>query len=119
MTEVFEHNPGDHEDPLTGPTWIIGFLGAVLLAVIVLGLTALVYNATSEEEKEKLILRDPDELNNLRNQQLAQITAAPRWREVMEKPADSEVEQKTRALTIPIDLAMQAIVNEAGQGQRP
>jgi Flp pilus assembly protein TadD len=118
MSDVFEHNPGDHEDPLTGPTWMIGFLGSVLLAVIVLGLTALVYNATSEEEKEKLILRDPDELNNLRNQQLAQITAAPRWREVMEKPADSEVEQKTRALTIPIDMAMEAVVKETGQGQR-
>lgn len=107
MTEVFEHNPGDHEDPLTGPTWIIGFLGSVLLAVIVLGLTALVYNAQHEETQIKIIQRDPQELENLRAAQTARITGEPRWVEVLEG------EKVVQHLVIPIDQAMQLVVNEA------
>ena len=38
MSDHAEHNPGDHEDPLPGPTWIVTFLGVVLLAVIILGI---------------------------------------------------------------------------------
>ena len=45
MHEVYEHNPGDHEDPLPGPTWILGILGSGLLGVVVLGVTALFFNA--------------------------------------------------------------------------
>lgn len=110
--EKYEHNPGDHEDPLAGPTWIIGFLGAVLLAVITLGLTALFYNADREEEAAKIIARDPDGLINHRLEQQARLTAPPRMVEVTE---GNEVVQVIR---IPIDAAKEIIVREGlGGGQ--
>lgn len=114
MTDVFEHNPGDHEDPLAGPTWIVAFLGAVLLAVIMLGLTALMYNAVADEEKVKVVERDPEELQTLRQQQLAQITGKPRWVEERVVVPGSEQEQVMQALMIPIDDAMALVVKEAG-----
>ncbi len=119
MSDVYEHNPGDHEDPLAGPTWIIGFLGAVLLVVIMLGLTAMVYNAQHEEDKIKLIDRDPEELDHLRNSQLAQITAAPRWVEESVKVEGQNEEQIVKSLVIPIDRAMELVVQEqAGKGPK-
>ena len=115
MSDLFEHNPGDHEDPLAGPTWIIGFLGAVLLAVIGLGLTALYYNAQHKEEEAKIVKRDPLELEHLRAMQLAVIDAKPHWREEMEKVEGKNDEQKVRALSIPIDHAMELVVQESGK----
>jgi hypothetical protein len=114
MTEVFEHNLGDHEDPLPGPTWIVTFVGAVLLTVIILGLTALLYNAQEQEDEVKLIQRDPEELASLRDQHLAQITGEPRWVEETVTVEGSQQEQKVQALVIPIDQAMQLVVKEAG-----
>jgi hypothetical protein len=115
MSEVFEHNLGDHEDPLTGPTWIVGFLGAVLLTVITLGLTALFYNAKRDEEQAKVIHRDPMELLNLQSEQHARIADPPRWVEREIRVEGSEKPQVVRTLTIPIDHAMQLVVNEQGQ----
>lgn len=112
MTEVFEHNPGDHEDPLPGPTWIITFVGAVLLAVIMLGLTALLYNAQKEEEEIKLISRDPQELQDLRARQEAQIHGDPRWVEEAVTLEGAQQEQVTQALVIPIEQAMELVVKE-------
>lgn len=119
MTEVYEHNPGDHEDPLTGPTWILGFLGAVLLTVIALGLTALFYNAQAQEERRKLIERDPMELQNLQAEQLAQITGSPRWVEEMVQVEGQTEPTPVRSLMIPIDQAMELVVNEAQAANRP
>jgi hypothetical protein len=117
MSDVFEHNPGDHEDPLTGPTWIIGFIGAVLLVVIMLGLTALYYNASYEEELEKVIQRDPQELENLRTAQLARITASPRYVE-QQIVIEGQDPKTDRSLVIPIDRAMELVVQEANRGQQ-
>ena len=117
MSDVFEHNLGDHEDPLTGPTWIIGFLGAVLLAVIMLGLTALLYNAQRQEAVEKVIQRDPQELENLRAAQAAQLAAAPRWIEQTVEVQGQPNGQIVRSLAIPIDQAMELVVRESQQGR--
>jgi hypothetical protein len=108
-----EHNPGDHEDPLIGPMWIIGFLGAVLLTVIVFGLTAIKYNAADQEIDFKVIQRDPAELEQLRTQQLAPLSiATPRW---VNDPPLMEGEEPTRRLTIPLEQAMEIVVKEASQ----
>ena len=117
MSDLYEHNPGDHEDPLTGPTWIIGFLGAVLLSVIVLGLTALLYTAQRKEDQIKVISQNPQELEQLRTSQIAQITAAPRWVEESVKVEGQNEEQTVRALTVPIDQAMELIVKEQQAGR--
>lgn len=113
MSEVYEHNPGDHEDPLTAPTWILGFLGAVLLTVIALGLTALFYNAQAQEERRKLIERDPLELEHLQAEQRAQIIGAPHWVEEQVQVEGSNTPQAVRSLAIPIDRAMELVVNES------
>ena len=110
MSEVYEHNPGDHEDPLPGPTWIISLLGAVLLAVIGMGLTAVFYNAQSDEEIRKVQVREPEELNNLRAAQTARLHAAAHW----EKSKDVDGKDQM-ALIIPIDQAMDKVVQEYGQ----
>ena len=39
--EYLEHNPGDHEDPLAGPTWTVGIIGTVMFVVTVLGVASL------------------------------------------------------------------------------
>lgn len=114
MSEVYEHNPSDHEDPLTGPTWIVAFLGAVLLTVITLGLTALFYNAQSQEEERKVILHDPMELGNLHARQREQITGTPRWVE-QQIEVEGSAPQLTRSLVIPIDRAMELVATEQSQ----
>jgi hypothetical protein len=112
MSEVFEHNPGDHEDPLTGPTWIIGFLGAVLLAVIMLGLTALVYTELHQEDQVKLVDKESKELEDLRTKQWAQLhVATPRW---VTDPAVDETPPPVKRLVIPLEQAMEIVVKEAG-----
>ena len=108
MSEYFEHNRGDHEDPLPGPTWLVAFIGAVLLAVVCLGVTALLYRAAEEEETEKLAA-EPAMLEAVRQSQRARITAPPHW-EVTE--IDNRIDE--RRLVIPIEDAMQKIVEESG-----
>ena len=44
MSDAYEHNPGDHEDPLAGPTWTLGITGIELFAVSVLGVAAIFYD---------------------------------------------------------------------------
>lgn len=53
MSDAYEHNPGDHEDPLPGPTWLVGIIGVVLLVVIVFGLTSLYYGAERELDERQ------------------------------------------------------------------
>jgi len=101
MSEHFEHNPGDHEDPMVGPTWLVSMLGVVLLLVIVLGLYAVYYNAQSVEDETKVIVRDPQELENLRAAQEARLRVPHQVR------SEEEV-----ATVIPIDHAMELIVQE-------
>ena len=108
MSEVFEHNPGDHEDPLPGPSYLVGLVGAVLLIVIFLGVTALFFNADSDEITRKVIDRDPAELDALRAQQQALLTGPPHW----EKYTENDKPQT--ALVIPLEQAMQLTVKEFG-----
>jgi len=112
MSDNYEHNSGDHEDPLPGPTWIVAILGAVLLTVIVLGLTALFYNAEAKEDAVKVIAKEPDEIINLRREQTATLHGVPRLREVSEMDAAGQP-RIVQSLAIPIDQAMQIVVNEA------
>lgn len=112
MSDTFEHNPSDHEDPLPGPTWIVGVLGAVLLTVIMLGLTALYYNADAREEAEKYVERDNAALLELQAQQHAVLQAGPRLREVSELDAQGNA-RVVQALSIPIDQAMRLVIEES------
>ncbi len=107
MTEVFEHNPGDHDDPVTGQTWLIGFLGALVLVAMMLGLTAIYYNAKAREINKVVIIPERQEVRQLLQEQEALLAGPPRW--VTRDDAAETVE----ALIIPIEWAMELVVAEA------
>lgn len=102
MSETFEHNPNDHEDPLAGPTWTIGIIGVILLAVSLLGLTALFYDRTDLELDVK-VLEVPsialDEMRAVQSERLAGFR--------LEKRVPGE-----ESLVIPIERAMEIIVRQ-------
>ena len=108
MTEVFEHNPSDHEDPLTGPSWYVGLVGGLILVVTLLGLTALYYNEKADETEKKVVAEFPAELEKLRDGQRERLTS-PAHREVRD-----EAGEQITALVIPIEDAMQLVVKELG-----
>lgn len=110
MTEVFEHNPEDHEDPVSGQTWLIGFLGALVLVAIVLGLTAMYYNAKAREIYKVVVSPERLEVRQLLQEQEALLAGPPRW--VTRDDGAETVE----ALIIPIERAMELVVME-GVGQ--
>ena len=39
MTDHYEHNIDNHGDPAASSTWLVGFIGVVLLVVTMLGVT--------------------------------------------------------------------------------
>lgn len=94
---------------------MIGFIGAVLVIVISLGLVAL-YDSAKQEERDRKIYRQPAvAFENLRQQQLAELTREPHWVEM--PPAEDEDGETERRLIIPIDRAMDRIVDEYGGEQ--
>lgn len=111
MSEHDEHNPLDHEDPLPGPTWIIGILGSVLLVVVVLGVTALFFNADARMIDSKVMEQTYPQFETLKEGQLARLQGPPRRVEVVEN--DKVVE----SVVIPIEQAMQMFVARAAAAQ--
>jgi hypothetical protein len=107
--EQYEHNVADHEDPLPGPTWLVGFIGVVLLNVVFLGVAALYYGAEVEGDQDKLMEIEPAELEALRAAQEARLSGPARM--VKEMAAGALVDQR---IVIPIDDAMARIASEGG-----
>ena len=103
MSDVFEHNPDDHEDPAAGPLWLVAALGTFLFIVTVLALTALYYNQQSMEDEGKLITATAQEIEDLRTKQEARLA----------EPHLDQFEDEI-ALVIPIERAMEKIVEEYG-----
>lgn len=107
MSEHFEHNVGDHEDPVPSSTWLVGVLGAALLIIIVFGLTALYYNAQASESDVKVVRTAPFELQRYREQQAQYFVDEPTWTDRV------RIDQRIRALVIPIDDAIEQVIQEA------
>ncbi len=55
MSEVYDHNPEEHDDPSAGPTWLTTVVGVLLLVATVLGVTALYYNVKAGEVEREVI----------------------------------------------------------------
>ncbi len=108
--EHYEHNPGDHEDPVAGPTWLMSLVGTILLVVIIFGLTAMYYNAQGQQLRERVYEREPYELRRYKQQQQELLTGEPRW--VTEVISDDE---EIRRYVIPIDRAMDLVAGESNQ----
>ncbi|MHC4991565.1 MAG: hypothetical protein ACYTGC_11355 [Planctomycetota bacterium] len=109
MSEIYEHNPEDHEDPIPAATWLIGFIGAVLLVIIVLGLTSLFYGADAEELERKVLAQTPIDRDRLEQTQLAWLEGPPR-RVVTQQDGEIVDDQ----IVIPIEDAMARVVAEMG-----
>lgn len=109
MSEHHEHNPTDHEDPLSGPTWLLGVIGVVLTIVIVLGLTALYYNAQAQFTQERVMTAEIRELREHRQRQQARLEGPPRWetREFVGEEQDVYI--------VPIEDAMHRVVEKYGR----
>ena len=108
MSEVFEHNPGDHEDPLAGITWFIGFVGAVAFVVTTLAVWALFYNVKGAQEEESFIAPARSEILELKASQQELLTGQPRYIDV------DEAGETVRRWVIPIEQAMELVVQENG-----
>jgi hypothetical protein len=105
MSDIYEHNPGDHEDPLAGPTWTVGIAGSALLAVSVLVVAAIFYDARTTELEVKVLDQPTIDLDALRMAQAERLAGPIR---IERRSADEE------SLVIPIDRAMDLIVEEMG-----
>jgi hypothetical protein len=130
MSDTFEHNKGDHEDPLPEATWMIGFISTVLLIVVFLGLVAVFYVArdmtsgdkqaaidvavvaggpvTAAEETDFREKRTP--IDKLKRVEQGILDAPPRWISI--RANNTEVD---RVLVVPIDDAMDLVVEESGR----
>ena len=106
MSDAFEHNPDDHEDPAAGPTWLMGAVGVLLLVAILLALTAMYYNVKAEKVQEEVVSRPFRDIEKLRQSQRALLEDEPRW------VTRQEVAGEVQALVIPIDRAMDIVVAE-------
>ncbi|MEE9128390.1 MAG: hypothetical protein V3T84_00085 [Phycisphaerales bacterium] len=111
MTDHYEHNIDDHEDPAASSTWLVGFIGVVLLVVTMLGVTALYYNVKAQRVDEEVVKPDINEPKNLRVHQERRLNAPARW---VERDDGGEV---TRELAIPLERAMKIVVEEYGAAE--
>ncbi len=111
MTDHHEHNIDDHEDPAASSTWLVGFIGVVLLIVTMLGVTALYYNVKAGQVEVEVVQVDIDEPKNLRIEQEGRLTAPAHWEE---RDDGGEV---TRELIIPLERAMKIVVEEYGAAE--
>jgi hypothetical protein len=107
MSDVYEHNPGDHEDPLPGPTWTVAIAGTVLFAVTVLGLTAMFWGEISNARETKVVEVAPAQLTDLERTQRERLHAEPH------REKRPELEEGEEALVIPIDRAIELYAQEA------
>ena len=108
MSDTYEHNPNDHEDPLAGVTMMVGGLGAIGLVAIMLLLTAIYYNAKTDDVRAKVYMQEREEVRDLYVAQENLLHETGRQpRDVLGEMVDVNV--------IPIDQAMDIIVAEAGR----
>jgi hypothetical protein len=121
MSEQFEHNPGDHDDPVGDTTWVVGIGGAVILTVLVIAIAVLYYHTDQEVLVERVINEMPDELVRYRNDQeskLADWGPIPVLDETG-KPAIGANGQPRQRVHMPISRAMDIIVAEGTIASSP
>lgn len=114
MSQVYEHNPGDHEDPVAGTTWLVGIIFAVAVVISLLGLTALLYDVQREEEEVKIVAPESMALIQLQGEQAHLLQGAPR------RVEELVGEDVAVAIVIPLERAMELVVAEnSGDTDRP
>ena len=112
MTEVFEHNPDDHEDPRAGLTWLLGVIGTLTLVITMLAVWALYYNVKRVQVEEVFVAPGRLDVIELQQSQEQFLVGPPRWITV-----DVQGES-VRRYVVPIERAMDLIVQENNGGRR-
>jgi hypothetical protein len=109
MPDEHVHNAveADQSDPKSTPTLLVGAVGMILLMVIVLLVEVLFHRTTQAEIYRKVISEQPLELRQVQAEQLDQLNDY-RW-----------VSQPDGVAAIPIDRAMDLVVEEAQAGRKP
>ena len=90
----------DHSDPRSAPTVLVGTVGLVLL------LEVLHHRTTQAETYRKVVAEQPQELRQVQAQQLEQLNGY-RW-----------VDQGRGVVAIPLERAIDLLVEEARGGER-
>ena len=94
---------------------MIAFLGAVLLVVIVLGVTALYYGAAATRDREAHRGRSPRSSSTCRAEQ-AQLELTAQWED--RPPEVDHGRPREKALVIPIEDAMEIVAELRWGGGR-
>jgi len=103
-------NPGverNYDDPKADTLATIGFVGTLLFVALVIGLAALYFNVQNQEIDAKVFNADFPELRRLQTEQRAALSGY--------RYANPE----KSAVAIPIDRAMQLVVEEANRTAKP
>jgi len=90
----------EYDDLNTPVIAVIGFIGAILVVAIIMGLMVLYHYADRRETYAKDISQPPIELGNVTAEQQANLTRY-RW-----------VDQEKQIVAIPISRAMELVVQE-------
>jgi len=93
----------EERDPKSGSTLIVGAVGVILLAVVIILLQVLFYRTSEAERWRKVVSQQPEELRRVQAEQLDQLNSY-RW-----------IDEQNGVVTIPIDRAMELVVREAQQ----
>lgn len=79
MSDVYEHNAGDHEDPVAGSTWTIGIIGTILLVFCVLLVTVLARAMFDAQASESVVNVTPQEHASLAKTQQDRLADGPHF----------------------------------------
>jgi hypothetical protein len=97
----------DDSDPKSTPTLLVGAVGMILLMVIVLLVEVLFHRTSEAEIHRKVISEQPLELRQVQAEQLEQLSGY-RW-----------VSEPEGVAAIPIDRAIDLVIEEAQTGRKP
>jgi uncharacterized membrane protein len=90
----------EERDPKAASTLIVGAVGVILLAVVILLLQVLFHRTSEAERWRKVVSQQPEQLRQVRTEQLDRLNSY-RW-----------VDEQNGIVTIPIERAMELVVQE-------
>jgi len=91
----------EESDPKSITTALVGAVGVILLAVIIILLQVLYYRTAEAERWRKVVLQQPEELRKVQNEHLDQLNSY-RW-----------IDESQGVVAIPIERAKERILREA------
>ena len=105
--------PGDIEDPRGLSTWMIGICSIILFAVTCPAVAAMFYGAVHRETKRKVVSVRTQAAELMREARSLELEQDAHWETWTD--ADGEL-TGDRSLKIPMDQAVQLVIDEYGGG---